>query len=642
MEKDNNMKKKILKLFALALVCIFSCFTFSGCFTFANTGSNSGSSSGGNSGNSGSGNQGGNTGGDDEGFDLDKYLEENIISDYNKLFLGGIGVYDVDNEAEVFYDNYTHAYVNFNQLIDRQFETLAKVIYDNLKYVWGDGTFTGEISGYSAIGSVLTYDNLVTTTLYNNDKLQYKNAMTGDYQISQVSQTPATDESGNPLYDESGNQVYNYTYEYKAITDSTAYNPWLRKDITIDDLIKELRFIYVNQINSNETTDDLNWNNLTLRNSYKSFNGKLETNDDIDFIGFDRNYMWNVMYYIAYSIIGESFVSNSNSARNIIFAGGNVMQKITPTNYNYFNSFKNYDEILPEIVENSFKLTIGSTDVVVSNNYCFSKSNDRIIDWDKTLFPTLKRAEYIFYDDVNDICDAEATVQEEIDYDNYDENENKEPTILKVGSLRKLKEIIFIPKITNWKKSSFTWPDLFMCFSTKDKGDDVALNILVNAVGNNASKKIENKQYEFDDGSYYIEIEGSDPIIGEATNEDITDKGYLKLSNIPSSDSHGVLGTFYDTSNKSEDFEYGSISASEENLVINSFVNDSYNVESTNENIDIGRINVWNNLICYDSNNQANIKFTNNYIQFIFEYYSSNGTKLSEIPETYLIAFDFM
>ena len=94
MEKKSKKKKSFLKILAIGLVSIFSCFSMSGCIGAMG----------------GSGNvSGGSSGTVKPPPEYENPYEgesDKAIQDYNDVFEGAIGVYETDNYAKVFYDNY--------------------------------------------------------------------------------------------------------------------------------------------------------------------------------------------------------------------------------------------------------------------------------------------------------------------------------------------------------------------------------------------------------------------------------------------------------------------------------------------------------------------------------------------------------
>lgn len=669
MEKKRTKKKKFLRSLALILVSILSCFCLSGCMGMSGTGGSGGSS----------GSSGGNTGSTTNQkpqFD-NPYSggSEDSITNYNNVFLGAIGVYEIDNNAKAFYDNYSGAYVDFNYLIDRQFETLATVIYNSLHCAYGDPTynFNGDVAGYGN-GVSFAFGNVVTETIYNDaNTLKYSNAINGGYAMEKIETEVDDGQGGTTTVTE---------FKYSDITINT-YRVWKNTNFTVSQIANQLRYIYANPV-SVSTNSDLKLvgtgstdTTLTnLKNKYTSFTGTLGTNESISTIGFTKEYMWNVLYYVAYSLVGEENINNSLDNASIVFNGNN-MNTVTAENYLSFDAYKGYEKVLPNLISNCFKLILNGKNIVVGTNYCFDINNYNSF-FDKTLFPILTREEYIFFDDVDDICDAEGEKSsdtsmdsgkdwsnidpsevEEFDPDSVEDEDALNNKTTKVGSLRKIKKIIMIPAInkSKYKKENFSINNLSICFATKS--GEVEVEILTNII-DQSGKEYLNQQLKYDDGSFSTTLPDGTVVDNNSENnakedggsnkkdEMVTSSGHLIIQSTPSTNKYSNSATIFKSESDSEDYKFSSVS--KQDIIEGSFTKTSYDVQSTGEKIEIGRINVCNQLFTLTQSDTSmngvtstiSINSTkNNYIEFVFKYYNKGGSALSYIPELYLLDFSF-
>lgn len=657
MGKMKKNGKVFLKMLAIILVSIFSCFTLTGCL-----------GGGGGSTGTGSGSSSGSETKEPPKF-KNEYADAETISDYNSVLMGAIGVYDINNDEKAFYDNYTGEFVDFNYLIDRQFTTLATVINNSLRYAYGTDTYNGTISNYGS-GVSVNFNNLIQTQIFNTqDTLKYANSIVGGYklienivyQIDEATGQPLTDEYNNPI-------VLSRTYEYS--TSEIVYsNAWVNTGFTIDSITKALRYIYVHPVATNNSMSLGSDSNLI--SAYSGFSGSLATNDDISTIGFSEEYMNNVLYYVAYSIIGANNISNSINGANTVM-NGNSLNEVNHDNYQIFQNYKGYEKTLPELIKNAFKLTTGG----VGSYYCYDIDNYNSF-YNTTLFPILERNEYIFFDDLKDICDAEAgedgSSYKEIDFDNlkpsdlptFDPDKLEDTSkvmdkTIKVGSLRKIKKIILIPKIdtNSYDKDDFNIETLNLCFSTTS--GECEIEILTNIV--DKSGKEYNEAVKFDDGTYSVTMpdgtvvdnntklpDGLETDFGSSSSGDnmVTSKGYLNVQSVPSVNKYTNMTSIFADEKTSKEYNFSSVS--KEEIIKNSFKSTSYDVATTSEKIEIGRINVCNQLFkmtkvaTNEKMNGVESKISinendNNYIEFEFKYYSK-GNPLSEIPALYLLDF---
>ena len=395
---------------------------------------------------------------------------EKMVDDYNDVFLGAIGVYDIDNSREIFYDEHTKNFVSFNSLIDRQFNTLGKILYEGLTNIYGNvsGFDAGKIIDISSCGysSDITFDmsmfqvesdvhydktNYVTNALYN-----FKDAIYGGYRLI-----------GKEITNQDGTTSIIYDYDESQ----RASHAWRMSGFNEHDLINALKWIYLNTYKTYGTnlwskfTNNFNFLAPELKNTDLKgvYNQTLiiptVDNSEISSIGFTEDYAWNVLYYLAYSVIGETNVERQSQI------GG-----VNADNYLLYEAYKGYDNVLPKIVYYAFNYGKEKNFFCVTEHNKDSAMNNTLNgNFKSTIFPMLERNEYIFFDDLNDICDAEEVNNEfneddmidpkdAIDLDNKKIMEELNKKTIKVGSLRKLKKIIYLmqleKKIFN-KKETF-------------------------------------------------------------------------------------------------------------------------------------------------------------------------------------------
>ena len=646
MEKKSKKKRKFLKNLAIGLVSIFSCFSLSGCIGAMG---GSGSISGGGSG----------TVKPPPEFENPYEGEaDKSVQDYNDVLLGAIGVYETANDAKVFYDNYKGELVDFNTLIDRQFSALATTIWGSLNYAYGSGSYESTISGFGG-EKTFSPSSLISSTIYNETgTLKYSNAISGGYKLIETEiKTEVKDEEGNTVYDENGEIVYSISYEY-AYSDSVIVpdRAWKKNGITKSEIVGALKYIYKNPFKLSSipnnfyivSSTDSNTNLQQLKNHYLSFNSSLNSNDTISTIGFSEEFMWNVLYYVAFTIIGETNINNSIDTASTVF-NGSMINTVAHENFESFEKYKGYEKILPEIVSNAFKMQISGSSIIVGSEYCFNIDNYNSF-YDKTIFSIMERYEYIFFDDVNDICDAEETsfeFDDDYDFDNPKSEEELENETIKVGTLRKIKKIILIPKIdkTKYNYETFVVENLSLCFTTET--GELELEILTNLV-DETGKEYKDKQLQFDDGSFSVDMGDGTTVSGSGSDEMVTKDGHLIVQSTPSINKYGNIASIFDSEKESEGYKFSSISDTAR--ITNSFQSTSYDVATTGEKINIGRIKVCNQLFkmqAVDTSTNANgvlsaiqvDKNDTNIIEFDFKYYVKNGSEMTYIPKLYLLDF---
>ena len=588
---------------------------------------------------------------------------EKMVDDYNDVFLGAIGVYDIDNNREIFYDKYTKNFVSFNSLIDRQFNTLGKILYEGLTNIYGNvnGFDAGKIIDISSCGysSDITFDmsmfqvesdvhydktNYVTNALYN-----FKDAIHGGYKLVGKDFT-------NP--DETTTRIYDYDESQRA--DHT----WNMSDFNEHDLINALKWIYLNTYKTYGTnlwsegfTNNFNFlvpklKNTDLKGVYnKTLIIPTVDNSEISSIGFTEDYAWNVLYYLAYSVIGETNVERQSQTDGV-----------NADNYLLYEAYKGYDNVLPKIVYYAFNYGKEKNFFCVTEHNKDSAMNNTLNgNFKSTIFPMLERNEYIFFDDLNDICDAEEVNNEfneddmidpkdAIDLDNKKIMEELNKKTIKVGSLRKLKKIILIPNIKEgYKLDEFSINDISICFSLPTGVSQVEVEVYSNLLDKEGNVTKDQKT-KFNDGSFSFEVDdagsdtGKSKIESEGKSENISSDGKLIVDDFPGLNKNGAQFSIFEKTEDSEKVKYTSV----DDIMIfsESFTQISYDVPSTGEKIECARLNVYNNLfnITCDENGKYvyTINTSKNLIELYFKYYAYGGDELESIPNTYLLDFGIM
>ncbi|MGN0960808.1 MAG: hypothetical protein ACI4PF_01260 [Christensenellales bacterium] len=634
-------KLKIIQIITAIILCLFCAFSFVGCVgaiggygsSSGSGGSGSGGSGSGGSGGSGSGGSG--SGGSGSGGSDPGYITDETINDYNDVFTGAIGVYQIDGTEVAFYDKYLNEQVNFNTLVNRQFDTMATFLYESLNQIYGESPITNpntfNLSGYKSNNATrqVEYANVIENTnqkiiaklssgtLENSNQLNYTNAINGGYDLVIVREE-TTDEEGNPTY-----TLTSWEYNTTSVLDGNDGKPnykWKGKDYFNKDYLKKaLAYIYLNQKSVSNSESEISFasdsGNSSLKTYYSSnFNLTNSAITNMDFstiteIGINNNYLWNVAYFIGYSLIGASNIENSINNQNIIFnetnniiplADGHCDEDIEAS----FESYKGYHIVLKELVNRMSKMSINSS----SNTIIYK---DYSTNWETTLFPRVLREKYIYYDTIEELSDANSDIDygdnvnyDEIDFDYVDK-----------GTALKLKKIVLLPYINTsaYKSTSFIVDGMLIGFQAKeDKTYSVKINY--NAV---YSDKTEN-------GVASVE---TNPV-----SDKLTFSSDYKLSEDLTDVSMPLTGKFTNT-----ETAFGS-SYDIVNLMNSSFTKTTKDVTyeiSDPTTFEIGVLNVYNQL--FNNNNSLNI--TNNYLELEFSYFDSNGNALTSIPEAYLMYF---
>ncbi len=619
--KRFNLGKIIIAL----LLCLFCSFSFAGCISM-NVGGSSGGSSGGGSTGGGSGDTGsGGTGGEGSGGTGSTSGSANSIKDFNDVFIGAIGVYDIEGDEEVFFDKYAATELSYNTLVNRQFDTLATYIYSSLNRIYGapssatNITFTGfganKTLNYT---SIITDDNqkiltgLSSGILENSEYLNYENAISGGYTII------ATD---------NGDETYSISYDTTAIKTEYA---WAGKDyFTIDKIKDALGYIYNNQKTVKNPDSEITvTSDTTLKNYYvNQFSlAAVETFDasKITSIGVSNEFAWNVAYYVAYGLIGQVNINNSIDNYGSIFSGSNI-RDLSASNFSTLpealQKYKGYNLVVADIMNKIVSLNISSSVTISAKN----------ATWENTCFPSLKKEMYIYYDTIEDVCDANndgaGDTGDDFDEDDYDEEAADK---IDHGIARRLKKVILIPYIDTSKNNISSFPlggallgfqsttgegpfNVEVTVSGLDKdGKDVTAKSLVLS----GDENVKNNKINFDD-NYSLSKDLVDMSVDLGTE-------------------FGTMESSVETGNV--DGGGNPIYVSLDTLIYESFTNEVITVNYENggsKDISCGNLSVYNRLI----DSEGNVCALNNVVEINFKYTTNSGTAMDIAPMIYMMYF---
>ena len=568
-------RSKIIRALIAFVMCFFCAFSFIGCGMGGNPGKGSDRVPG-----------GGTTGStapplkEPSQPDLGGVVgDEPSIDDYNEVFAGAIAVYEVDKASKVFYDKYQQRNMSFNELVDRQFTTMADYLYSTLNKIYGttSASSVGGISGYKGTVNYNYVDTLTTAlqkkitgldsgSLANKETLSYKNAINGGYKISAklVTETdPSTD-----------TEVQSIQFDKYSDSEVVTENAWKKaSSFTKDYLKKSLANIYISlggiSVDTGATFDYKS-NNLLI-NHYTTFSPSLSLDlayKEITQIGLNEKFLWHVAYFLAYDVIGADNLNKSIEGAKEIFSGSTIKPlKITDITgitditdiaiFKTYQNYKGYDAIIKDVVWNMAKLAVPSSGTISfasSINY-FNGTNSST-----TMFPRVIQNEYVFYDDVDTICDVKPTPAPDPDAP-YDPDAEEEPTL--EGTPRKLKEIIYIPKVTmdDLDDDLFNVDTLFMGVK-KNGGSDFTIKITFDAVFDKSGKSASQKELVF------------------STDYKNVDKNKLVVSGSYDDSEDTVDGAMFTESEleKKEDYRFGD-AVLKNGVSIDNLVSKSFNKE---------------------------------------------------------------
>lgn len=581
-------------------------------------------------------------------------FDDNSIADYNDVFAGVLAVYETDQNSAVFYDKNLGKNVSYRELIDRQFDTMASYLYDTLSRIYGTNkaSNTGVIGGYKTGNINYNFSDTVSTvsqkkiagldsgTLANKETLNYNDAINGGYKITYKEES-ITDEA-------TGTTSTVYSFDKYSETDKVSTNAWKKASSFSKDYLKRaLMNIYLDL--DGIGFDESETLNLTKHNALKTKYQTYSTPNNVDSLyeqittlGFSKKYLWHVAYFLAYDVIGEANILNSINASDTIFTSASQtaikpLTNITADNLTVFETYQNYkgyDIIIRDVVWNMAKLYVPTSGVIkfdgsVDSTY-FNGSNAL-----STMFPRVTQNEYVYYDDIDLIADVkEEEVKTKSKKDDDEDYEDEEDSITIGGSVRKLKELIYIPHITNSKVgSTFTVDTLFMGF--KSTGSQFLVNITYDAVYDNESEKAEGKTLVYDE-----EYKKDEMVVGSKVKvfTEYSDMGDDENKNVGSMIDAGL---YTETEQKDlSKFALGDVVISDgtaiDTFVSNCFHTEDYTVtypDNSTNTYSIARLGVYNNLY----NTSGALNFTKNYFSFKFNYYTSEGATMDSIPSMYIM-----
>lgn len=509
----------------------------------------------------------------------------------DEMYLGVVAVYDVQGDSAVFYDKYTNENKSFEWLVDRQFDSLSTYLYNNLIAIYGNG---GSSNSFANFGEVVTYNmanilddsvqsdvaQLTSGTTVNKTQLNYVNTINGGYDL-----------------------VVNADGTWNYGTTLLSDNAWKCASVFNKNNLKSvLAYIYENVQPVEDEDGSLSLvSDIELKDYYVNFditeNGIInyEYEDKFEVIGFSRAYMWNVLYMISYSIIGEDNIAKTLNNYDKVF----LNNEIRTINSSYcdstvesaFESYKGYDIVLNDLVKKAFNCSIVSGEIQYKDY--FSKEN-----WDTTLYPCIEKSEYVFYDNINLVL--------------YDENSNTTP--------KKLKSLIYIPNITDsgFINDTFTIEFLFVGLVSEET-DNMFVDIKISGVFDSGSE-LKNSSIVFDEE--YDDVEnGKVKVFKDVKDEPMVD-GYINYDENLSY----TLGSAVPNA-----------SVELETMMNNSFTISDYNVQG--EVYKKGVLNVFNQFVIVDAEGNPSYNFEKNFYYYNFDYYDGENNLLSSVPEVHVVNF---
>lgn len=638
---NNCKQKKVRRLFRLLsifLICLFCGVFLAGCdgLTFGSTGG--GSSSGGSTGSGGSSGGSGSTGGSG-GTGTIKPPSTNTkpayITDNNDAFAGAIGLYETSAVAKVFYDKYANdsdsryigGYVSFEDIRESQFDVLSDIIYSSLLKIYGEPTVSSSVDDdITRLGKnyKIQYSDMIsnptqlalafginTGAITNTNQINYANAISGGYDFN----INYTIENGVDYV------LTDYAYDTNNIVSTNAWKS--ESSFTLDNIKKALKHIYVNPISVSYNGNQVS-NGGDLKSAYNSKSLNDYTTEpnmgSITSTGFSKDYLNNVKYFLAYSVIGETAYENSENSKAIIFNTDGI-KKIEngfcdETVESAFENYKGYDEVINYVVDSSFNASYPTTGNITFKDY-FSGAN-----WETTLYPSVSNLEFVYYDDLSDIADSKET-----DYGSgYDYSK---PTENIHGNARKLKQLIYIPYINTEKTSAtkFSVNNILMQLQSIDSVFYLTIDYKAVFDSSTQSGTAVFETYELEDG-------GSDSMLVSGklvVDDEWTDDDWVSAEMYESSDSNKFTNAKYVD---------GTVVG---NTAKDNFTIYNTTIPSTNETMSLGRLNVYNNLFRIVNKN-LEINFDKNYLILDFNYFNKKNStefeEVDEIPDMFINDFD--
>ena len=641
-------KNKFFKIIIACLMCFFCAFSCVGCVGGGAGGGSSGGGSGGSSsrpGGSGSGSGSGSGGSSDGGYE-NPYKDDTTINDINDVLMGAIGVYELNKGTKVFFDKYQNGLVDFNFLLDRQFDTLATYLVATLTSIYGaSGSNSITISDKYTGSPQLNVTNHALSGVSNdlktilNDKdpadetyIYLNNAIAGGHKINFVPEEKDP-ETGEVITPKSCN------YAPAEGTEAEGSQPWKsqlvlgHKDVIRRAMIDIANYIATtsNKVSiGEETLDNLTLTNQSLINLYNHDNQPTDepTLDHIDKLGLTTEFLVHVAYFIAYRVIGFDAIDADGLSKTIP-----ASDKITEENKLDYQNYKAYGPVIRTLLKNLNRLSLtdaGQLEIKDDNSM-------------STLFPRVKAELYLFFDDINDMADSEPEPEISEDDDmEFDDEEEEEP--LQEGLARRLKQFILIPYINseNFKGDHFFIKYIGLGFKSATN-DDYYISIEYEVKYNNGTMSPDGSFLTFEET---VE-KGEDDERGEIEYIYSQDLLVEPGDYIPSE--KWQMGALYEDAESKEgkekikDCNFGSaILNGQDNaedtkkLVEDSFLPTILTIDTTGEKIDVGMLNVYNAL--FDENMELN--FVKNYLSFKITYKDGNKNPISgPVPLTFLMDF---
>ena len=601
MEKTKSKKLLLLKFIFSILICIVCMFSFVGC-SFLEFDQPTSSND-----NIGDGDD--NDTDNDDNDDDDTGTQTPTYPVYAESFVGAIGVYEIGADENVFYDAPSNQLTKFSTIADRQFTAMSNVIYDTLYRIYGEEGIVTSPNSIRGYGQDLTYQfsNIITTDLQsilsgidsgmltNSNLINYTNAINGGYTLN-------GDGSG-------------YT---NTLIDNNKWN--IVKSLSVDnfntDFIKKaLIYIYCNPYHPSQVALDANGFDFlieeSMANYYRTFLTSKQSEidsiniDSVTHTGLNREFLYNVVYFLGYSVIGNDNLINSinnpskddDNVDKIFTVSGNsiIINDFTAENVSAYQNYKGYADIIVDIVDSISNMSIGSSGKVSFSKEYFTENYD-ISNRTTTLFPIVSNELLIYYPDVETLQDGVFS--------------ETETNLFIGGKARKLKSIIILPNETS--NEGITIDGVLVAIHTSEN---------------------DSFMIEFDCYAIYGEDNVHNKIIANIANQ--SDSRLTITNNFDVQDAVDI--ELYSGVFKQCTLD-GSLSA--ENMVKDSFRTSEFDIQYqdgiTRKKL-MGHINVYNSLYNVD----GSYGFKNNVFICDFIYYDSSGNPMAEIPETYINFMQF-
>lgn len=676
--KKKGKKSRWFKLCTILLLCLFSFVTFSGCLNMGSrietndsqtespgtggTGGSAGSGDGNTgSGNSGSGNSGnsGNTGSGSGSSGSNENKDKVAANKINEFMMGAIAVYEnPDITNTTFYDKYTNVNVSFQTLMNRQFTTMADYIVSSLYNFYGPSDVKPEnisIDGYGSsqtIGFGRVINNSEEKDSINGGKthLKYTNAMNGGYRLEVVKEN---NEFSYAYYNtdiilDGTDGVPNYKWKVVQLFEDAGSS--FSQETLTEYMAGALKYIYASysDVRLSDVDSHINFNkNTSLKTTFSNANfaqmALAGMSDEgleksVQNIGLTREYLWQVAYFIAYTLIGDTNIVNSSNAHNRIYEEIDEQEVYVPISANKcsdadvqaFEKYKGYHIVIPELVENLANLEIENGTLKYDESGYFA---DNTNIWETTLFPYNSKDIYIYYDKIEEICDADNVNYFEGDKITQSDPDNPSDEVADVGALVHLKKVILLPYITNeeHKNDPMKFYYLFAGFKAP-----VALfnNFKMKVFADVMYDYHDNASDEYDDewvSSILSTGDSNNKTSDYILNNDYKESGPFvvfgfdlqgDLRNAKWKTGDAVLPSeVYATKNSSGTLNTAAFIESDKTVLYQS---------GKERNLKIGIMNAHNRVHQLG----GGIGFGSNHVVLNFKYYNANGAEITETNET--------